>query len=193
MQLFHRAPRLYPQDYLLRATILPLVPRWVLPNHITISRFLLTPAVIWLMLTEQYREGIAFFLIAALTDALDGSLARVRNQITRWGETFDPLADKFLMGSMFVILALQQFFYTTLLIIVIDLSFIVAGWYWLRQGFPIKANLWGKMKMNCQVFAIIMLLIFHMTGGPAWLLPATHFALFLSIVLAVASLITHGI
>ncbi|MDD5110019.1 MAG: CDP-alcohol phosphatidyltransferase family protein [Patescibacteria group bacterium] len=193
MFLFHPAPKLYPQDYLLRATILPAIPRWVLPNHLTVLRFLLTPVVIWLMLTEQYREGFALFLVAAFTDALDGSLARVRNQITRWGENFDPLADKFLMGSLFIILALQQFFFTTLLIILIDLSFIIAGWHWLQQGYAIKANIWGKMKMNCQVLSVIMLLIFHMTGGPIWLLPVTYFVLLLAILMAVASLITHGI
>ncbi|MDO8560016.1 MAG: CDP-alcohol phosphatidyltransferase family protein [bacterium] len=192
-ELLHLAPTLQPQDYLLRATILPLIPRWVKPNHLTVVRFALTPPVIWLMLTQQYRAGTALFLLAAFTDALDGSLARIRHQITRWGQTFDPLADKLLMGSLFIILALPQFPTTVSLIVLIDLSFIIAGWHWKRQGYDIKANLWGKMKMNCQVIAIILLLIETMAGGPAWLVTSAHLALLSAILLAIASLITHGI
>ena len=193
MNLFHHSPTLLPHDYLLRLTIVPLIPAWVRPNHLTLVRFLLTPLVAWLMLQQEYRVGTVVFLAAVLTDALDGSLARVRDQITRWGQTYDPLADKLLMGSVFVILALQQFFFTTLLIILIDLSFIIAGWYWKRQGYVIKANLWGKLKMLCQVTAVLLLLVLAMAGGPAWLVPTAHWFLVAAILLATASLITHGI
>lgn len=189
-------PTLQPQDYLLRATVLPLVPAFVRPNHVTVVRFALTPAVILLMLAEQYRWGMALFVGAAFTDALDGSLARVRNQITRWGQTYDPLADKLLTGSMFVLLGLRQFFTTTLLVVLIDLSFIVAGWHWKRQGYAIKANFWGKLKMNCQVLAVLLLLAETMAGPAAaggWLVTTAHWSLMASIILAIASLITHGI
>lgn len=186
------APTLQPHDYLLRATILPLIPRWITPNHVTVVRFGLTPLVIWLMLTEHYRLGAGLFLLAALTDAVDGSLARVRNRITRWGKTFDPLADKLLMGALFIILALPQFPTTVVLIVVIDLSFIGAGWYWKRQGYDIQANVWGKLKMNCQVLAVALLLASAM-GGPPWLVSGAHWALVSAILLAIASLITHGI
>lgn len=195
MSLLHLTPRLQPQDYLLRATLLPLVPAWIKPNHLTVLRFLLTPVVVWLMLTAQYRAGTILFLIAALTDALDGSLARVRNEITRWGQAFDPLADKLLMGSLFIILALPQFPSTTVLVVLIDLSFILAGWYWKRKGFEIKANLWGKLKMNCQVVAVLLLLVETMAGPAAagWLVTTAHAAIGVAILLAIVSLITHGI
>lgn len=194
MSLLDPAPKLQPQDYLLRATVLPLVPSWIRPNHLTVARFALTPAVVFLMLAEQYRLGTLVFVIAAFTDALDGSLARVRNQITPWGQTYDPLADKLLTGSMFVLLGLRQFFTTTVLVVLIDLSFIVAGWHWKRQGYAIKANLWGKLKMNCQVLAVLLLLAETM-AGPAggWLVAAAHWSLIAAIILAIASLITHGI
>lgn len=195
MALFHQTPKLQPQDYLLRATVLPLVPAWMKPNHITIVRFALTPLVIGLMLQQNYRLGTILFVVAAFTDALDGSLARVRDLITRWGQTFDPLADKLLVGSMFIVLALPQFPSTTLLMVLIDLSFIIAGWHWKRQGYAIKANLWGKLKMSCQVVAVLLLLVETMAGPAAagWLVTTAHVTIGAAILLAIVSLITHGI
>ncbi len=186
-------PRLQLHDHLVRVLILPLVPRAVQPNHLTLARFAVTPVVWWGIGTQQYAWAVPLFALAVLSDIVDGSLARVRDAITRWGETFDPVADKLLMGGVFVILGLRYFRATTLLIIAIDLSFIAAGAFWQRAGHRIKANVWGKLKMSTQVVAASMLLATALGEfGPGYF-AAVHGLLWLSIGFAVASLVTHAI
>lgn len=184
--------QVYPHDVVMKYTFLPLVPRFVLPNHITIIRFLLTPFVAWLLLEENYSWGIALFFVAAFTDALDGSLARIRNQITAWGQTYDPVADKILIGSAVIILASKHFFYTIIIMLAIDFSFIAAGWVWKAKGLEIKANVWGKIKMGLQVTGVFLLMVAIMSGAPIFL--AYSYAAFcLAIVFALISFATHGI
>ena len=98
--------QLYPHDRFMRP-ILFFIPRFITPNSITVLRFLLTPIVLQLLWIESYTAGTALFFFAAFTDAVDGSLARVRNQITRWGIFFDPIADKLLIGSVLLLVAFQ--------------------------------------------------------------------------------------
>ena len=90
---------LFPHDKIMAVTFLPLIPRWVTPNAITIARFVLTPLVVFLILIENYNIGIPLFIATAFTDVLDGSLARVRKKVTKWGTLHDPVADKLLIGS----------------------------------------------------------------------------------------------
>lgn len=186
-------PRLQLHDHLVRVLILPLIPRTVRPNHLTVARFAVTPVVWWGIGTQQYAWAVPLFALAVLSDIVDGSLARVRDAITRWGETFDPVADKLLMGGVFVILGLRYFRATTLLIIAIDLSFIVAGAWWQRAGHRIKANVWGKLKMSTQVVAASLLLATALGEFPSGYFAAVHGLLWLSIGFALASLVTHAI
>lgn len=186
-------PKLQLHDYLIRVTLLPLIPRGVRPNHLTVVRFVLTPFVWWGIGTLQYRWAVPLFAIAVLTDIVDGSLARVRDQITRWGETFDPVADKLLMGGVFLLVSLRAFLVTTLIILAIDLSFIVAGAFWKRAGHRIKANVWGKLKMSTQVIAATMLLATALGPFPPAYYAAVHVLLWVSIGFAGASLVTHAI
>ena len=88
-------------DKLVAFLFLNLIPKKVRPNHITICRFVLTPIVIFLFLRHHYFWGGLTFLIAALTDLLDGMVARQRRQITNLGKILDPLADKLLILSVF--------------------------------------------------------------------------------------------
>lgn len=184
--------KLYPHDYVFKNTIVLLTPKWIKPNHITILRFLLTPFIVWLMLAEKYQAGTLLFIFAAITDAWDGSLARVRRQITVWGQTYDPLADKLLVGSVFLTVALRLMPFLTLLVLGIDFSFVFAGWYWKRKGFEIKANWWGKIKMLLQVLGLVVILVaVQCNAGVLFLAAAIIF--YLAIFFALASLITHGI
>ena len=75
-----------------------------LPNLITISRLLLTPYIVWLLLIESYFLGFIFFLISGISDALDGFIAKRFNQKTLLGSYLDPIADKFLIVSAIVLL-----------------------------------------------------------------------------------------
>ena len=75
-----------------------------LPNIITISRLLLTPYIVWLILSESYFLGFIFFLLSGFSDALDGFIAKKFNQQTLLGSYLDPIADKFLIVSSIVML-----------------------------------------------------------------------------------------
>ncbi len=184
--------KLFPHDYLLKYTLVAITPRWIKPNYITILRLAMTPVVTWFMIFGRYKEGVILFLLAAITDAWDGSLARVRGQITVWGQTYDPLADKLLVGSMFVAVALGPMPLLTLLMIGIDFSFVIAAWYWLRKGFEVKANWWGKIKMFLQVLGLVILIIAILLQS-AWLYNLSGAVFIAAMGFAVISLITHGI
>src|SRR3989344_634643 len=192
MSLFGEKPQLFFHDHAMKYTFVPLMPKWVAPNHITIARFILTPMVAALFLLEEYEWGALLFLLAAFTDALDGSLARIRNQITEWGQVYDPLADKLLIGSVMIILALKYFFFTTIIMVSVDLSFIVAAWWWKSEKLEIKANMWGKFKMLLQVLGILVLLFVIVSQTPVFFIVSAWFFYF-AILLAIASLITPGI
>ncbi len=180
-------------DKILVKTICRLFPYSVTPNHVTIFRFLATPFVAILMFYHHYAIGLIAFLLVALTDAIDGALARSRNQITAWGKTYDPLADKLLIGSMVFIIVLRYIgFWTSLIVIAVEFFLIFTAWLRMRNGEKIEANVWGKIKMCLQVLGVTILLlsiIFNLAG----LLPFASGAIYLAIAFAIISLFTYGI
>lgn len=185
--------KIYWHDRLLAKTILPLFPSFVKPNHITAFRFLATPFVIWLMYQENYIWGIPIFLLVAFTDALDGSLARTRREITAWGTLYDPLADKLLIGSVVALIVIQKVnFYLGLIIIILEVLLIGGGWYYKRKGIIKSANRWGKTKMILQVLGVLILL-FALAFGIDIFITVSFSVLALAIVFAIISLITGSI
>lgn len=174
-------------------TLFRFVPKSLTPNHITIFRLLATPWVVVLLLMGRYSWATVAFLFLALTDSWDGSLARVREQITEWGKVWDPVADKVLIGSVIYIFVMRFLgFYLGLFIMLIELSFIVLGWYRLKKGYSVEANLMGKIKMLLQVIGVLILLI-SVNVGWSSLLPFSKGTFYLAIVFAVLSLLTHGV
>ncbi len=190
---FQKSDKLFFHDKLLAKTALKLFPKIVKPNHLTIFRFLTTPIVAILMLYEHYYIGLIAFLLVAFTDALDGSMARTRDQITDWGKVYDPLADKILIGSMVFIIILRYIDFWTA-IIIISLEFIIISVAWVRKvkGIKIQANIWGKIKMMLQVAGVVILLL-AIVFDLAALLPLASGVLYLAIAFAVVSLLTYGI
>ena len=81
-------------DNLIAATILPFIPKRMTPNQVTALRILALPFIFYLLTKESYGWGLAIFTIAALTDAVDGAMARKRDQITDLGKVLDAIADK---------------------------------------------------------------------------------------------------
>ncbi len=81
------AAQLWWHDRLVAKTILKIIPPFIKPNYLTTFRFLATPVVAFLMFREDYLVGLIAFLFVVFTDMLDGSLARVRNQVTEWGKS----------------------------------------------------------------------------------------------------------
>lgn len=190
---FQKSDEIYFFDKILAKTILKLIPRCVTPNHVTVFRFLATPIVVLLMFYGSYHIGLWAFLITAFTDAIDGALARTRDQITDWGKIYDPLADKLLIGAVVFIIVLRYIdFWTALIIVALEIIIIFVAWIRLRSGAKVQANLWGKIKMILQSAGVAILLLSIVFDWAA-LLPLASGTLYLAIAFAIVSLLTYGI
>lgn len=185
--------KIYPHDRVLAATILKLVPASVRPNHITVFRLLCTPIALFLLAYGRYEYGVPFFLFLAFTDMVDGSLARTRGLVTRWGTLLDPVVDKILIGSVLTVLLFRQFPLAIFLTLLgIECTFLLGGYLRNRRGIVTGANWWGKIKMVCQVMAVMSYLLYLESGMPA--LQNGSYALFgLAALLAFCSLLAHGL
>ena len=151
-------PHLEIADTFLSHTILRLIPRSVSPNSVTVVRFISVPIVITLLLTQSYAWGAAVFAVAALTDALDGAMARTRGQITRWGKIADPLADKLLIGGTALILVTRYMgLGMASLIVFLEIVLSARAAYRYAYGRSAGANATGKTKMVFQSFALLFL------------------------------------
>jgi CDP-diacylglycerol--glycerol-3-phosphate 3-phosphatidyltransferase len=141
-----------------------------LPTWITIIRIFLTPVLVVVLLTRTtglehfgvswQMIGVAVFLLASLTDYLDGWLARRRNQVTTLGTLLDPIADKLLTSAAFISLVQIGSVRAWMVWIIIGREFAVDGLRMIAssQGVTIGASVWGKYKTVSQVLAIVLLI-----------------------------------
>lgn len=179
-------------DRPLAVTILRLIPYFIKPNHITVFRFIASPIVFWLLYQGLYTVGLIAFLLVALTDAMDGAMARTRRQITVWGTVYDGVADKFLIGGTVLILVLQKLGATLAVFVLgLELFGVLAGLYFKSKGIVRAANWWGKIKMNLQVAGVAVLLI-HVIGNVPILQEVSFGILVSSVGFGVISLIAHA-
>lgn len=153
--------KLYPHDHVMKYVVLPFIPAAVTPNHITVARLVLTPVVVYLLATNNLVYGVPLFILTAFTDTIDGSLARVRKQVTPWGILFDPIADKLLIGLVVLVFALR--YYHPGIVLSAVLFDLLPMMTWLaraRQNRAIMmANGWGKVKMLLQFCSVTLLLL----------------------------------
>jgi CDP-diacylglycerol--glycerol-3-phosphate 3-phosphatidyltransferase len=154
------------------------------PNAITLLRIFIVPLLVVVLLTRvseawfgvsQRLLGVTIFLAAALTDWLDGYLARRWKQVSALGVMLDPIADKLLISAALIALVDNRLAPAWAVVVIIGREFAVTGLRALaaRQGYVIAASRLGKFKMLTQVIAVA-LLILSMTedGGP----PVTPYA-----------------
>lgn len=146
-----------------------------LPNYLTLGRIFLVPLLVVVLLTpyseewfgiHRYTLGIVVFLVAAITDIIDGRLARSRNQVSKLGTLLDPLADKLLISSALIVLVDKHLAPAWAVVIILGREFAVTG---LRsvaaaEGIIISAKNVGKIKMWAQCVAVVALLIAGMSG-----------------------------
>lgn len=139
-----------------------------LANKLTIFRMILVPIMVifaYLPIEGKF-AGVAvtmlimdaIFIIASITDKLDGYIARSRNQVTTFGKFLDPLADKILVLSAMVILVEKGLLPAWIPIIVLAREFIVSGFRLIaveKGGKVIAASIWGKLKTVTQMIALI--------------------------------------
>lgn len=144
-----------------------------LPNKLTLLRILLIPVFIaffYLPIDHRLAFAAGIFLLAYLTDILDGALARKRNQITNFGKLMDPVADKLLTCSAFIMLVAEGFLSPIAAIIVVGREFLISGFRLIAidAGNVIAASWLGKLKTITQCIAVVLLLVWPMLNLPAF-------------------------
>lgn len=136
-----------------------------LPNKLTVLRVIMVPFFVFFMLT--YVGGtankwiaLALFVIASLTDMLDGKIARKYHLVTNFGKFMDPLADKLLVCSAMICLIPTGKLDAAIVIVIIAREFIISGFRLVASdaGIVIAASYWGKFKTVFQMAMIIVLI-----------------------------------
>jgi len=142
-----------------------------LPNKLTMLRVLMIPVFLFFLMTEaggEYSRYIAtaIFVIASLTDALDGYIARKYNLVTNFGKFMDPIADKILVCSAMIALIELGDITAIAVIIIIAREFIISGFRLVASdgGLVIAASKTAKMKTISQMIMVIYLLL-GFSGG----------------------------
>jgi len=134
-----------------------------IPNTLTFLRILIIPVFVTSIIYRRYDYSLVLFIIAALTDTLDGLFARLKNQRTAIGTFLDPLADKFLLVTSFVIFSVYGWIPKWLTIIVISRDIaIVVGWVllYLMLGFSkVEPSILGKATIWVQSLLIAYILV----------------------------------
>ena len=153
------------------------------------------PIFIFVLLAEPFDEiskwiAVAIFIIASLTDFLDGHIARKYNLVTNFGKFMDPLADKLLVCSAMIALVGMNRLASWIAIIIIAREFIISGFRLIASdnGVVIAASYWGKFKTNFQMFMIIMLIIDLGTGTAVLI---ENILVYISLVLTIISLLDY--
>ena len=137
-----------------------------LANKLTMLRVFLIPFFIFFLMTGICGEGgkwiaLAIFIIASLTDLLDGQIARRKNMITNFGKFMDPLADKLLVCSAMICFVELHRMPGWVAIVIIAREFIISGFRLIaaEQGRVIAAGWWGKFKTAFQMFFVILMIV----------------------------------
>ncbi|MFT9055473.1 MAG: CDP-diacylglycerol--glycerol-3-phosphate 3-phosphatidyltransferase [Ethanoligenens sp.] len=145
------------------------------PNKLTVFRMVLVPVFMAFALLPagnwRLLVALAVFIVASVTDLIDGKLARKYNQITTFGKFMDPLADKLLVCAALVVCVQIGLASTWAVVLIIAREFLVTSLRLLAAGSGevIAANIWGKVKTNSQMYAIILALLIAGLGGPTWI------------------------
>ena len=137
-----------------------------LPNKLTLFRVILIPFFLLFLLTDLaggYSRWIALgiFVVASLTDLLDGHIARKHNLVTNFGKFMDPLADKLLVSSALISLIALNKIPAWIVIVIIAREFIISGFRLVAadNGVVIAASYWGKFKTAFQMVTVIVLIL----------------------------------
>ena len=131
-----------------------------LPNKLTIGRIIAVPFFVAAYMLEWYIVAFAIFVLASITDMLDGKIARKYNLISNFGKFADPLADKILVYSAFC-LFIGNLMPAWMLIVILTREFVVSGIRAVAasEGIVIAAGMSGKIKTVLQMIAVPMMLI----------------------------------
>ena len=149
-----------------------------LPNSITLSRIASIPLLIWILSSDYFSSAdghkelaaAGLFILASITDGVDGYLARRRSQITTMGMLLDPLADKLMVTAAFVTLVQfnPRIVPAWIAVVIVGREFLVSGLRSIAasEGFTIEASDLGKFKMVVQIVSVVTVILAH--RWPEW-------------------------
>ena len=136
-----------------------------LPNRLTLARIIMVPFFVAVLITDIFGRyskwvALAIFVLASLTDLLDGKLARKYNLVTNFGKFMDPLADKLLVCSAMIVLTGLGRLPSWIVCVIIAREFIISGFRLIASdnGVVIAASMWGKVKTVFQMAMVIVLI-----------------------------------
>ena len=170
-----------------------------LPNKLTVARVILVPFFIFFLLTDivpmSSLWALIIFILASITDALDGHIARSRNLVTNFGKFLDPLADKVLVISALVCFVQMGLAGAVPVIIIIAREFMVSGLRLVTagEGVVVAAGIWGKLKTAFTMAAIVVILFFAVIFGAdpsayaGWLVITEQVLIWISTILTIIS------
>lgn len=163
-------------------------------NKFTVFRLLLIPVFVIAFMTYGTSNILSalIFIVASLTDFIDGYLARSRNLITTFGKFLDPLADKMLATTALIMLIQLGKVPAWVVVIIVCREFIVTGFRIIAasNNITIAASIWGKYKTATQFIAIILLLLNNkiIVQLP---LPLDYIFLYISLILTIISAVDY--
>lgn len=164
-----------------------------LPNKLTVLRVVLVPFFVAALLISKTTESfkwiaLALFIIASLTDLLDGKIARKYNLVTTFGKFMDPLADKVLTISGMICLIELGRIPSWIVVIIVAREFIISGFRLIatEHGIVIAANYWGKWKTTFQMIMIILMIM-----NIPQLQILTNITMWIALALTIISLVTY--
>lgn len=140
-----------------------------LPNKITLLRVILIPFfIVFMMLNAGWAKwaALAVYVVASLTDFVDGQLARRMNLVTDFGKFMDPLADKILVAAAMILFVEMQIIPAWIVIIIMGREFIISGFRMIaaEKGVVIAAGWWGKIKTAETMIMLVLILFFEAMG-----------------------------
>jgi cardiolipin synthase len=144
---------------------------WTAPNQLTLLRLIFIPFVITNVLDGNWRWALGLLVLAGLSDALDGWLARVLNQRTMLGQYLDPIADKLLLSSLFLVLSIAKKipWKYTVLVLSRDVCILATAMaLYATVGFrDFRPSIFGKINTVCQIGAIFFVVLAQVFVSPS--------------------------
>lgn len=160
-----------------------------IPNFITIARLLSVPLIVWLIIADRFMEATILFIVAGLSDAADGFIAKRYGAASELGAYLDPIADKALLVSAFVTLGFKGALPAWLAVLVVSRDFLIIGGIILAYmlGNPVAMRPLWVSKANTAAQIILLALVLVGESGADILQPLLAGAVLLAAFLTVAS------
>lgn len=164
---------------------------WNVPNVLTMLRMLLIPVFVALYAAGHDKLALLTFIVASLTDLLDGYIARKYHLITDFGKLMDPLADKLMVCTALICQGARGIipWWAIILVMAKELLLVIGGYVMLKNNVVVYSNMLGKTAM-CAFVAALVLSFFHAEFA-AWGFPLDSIVLYIAVALTLLALLDY--